>query len=485
MADSLRTQVASGIAWTTIARFLTQASRFVTSVFLARLLTPEDFGLVAMVFIFTSFAGMFMDMGIGEAIVQRRDLEADHVNSVFWLNLALGFLLAGVMFLLAPIMATFYRSPGLEAIAKVWSINMPLAMLGVVPGALLKRDLRFRQIAFIDIVTAIAGGIIGIGLAFQGFGVWSIVSQTLFVTIVAVALRWWLSRFKPALRFTSLALRDLWGFTRSIVSFNLLIYLAQNADSVTVGRVFGAAALGFYNRAYGLYALFFGQMFAIFGQVMVPALAKIQTEHTRVRQVFLRLTGLYALFMFPLLMGILVTADLLIVTVYGDQWTASVTALRLIMVAALFQAVSHPGHWVFVSQGKTRQLIQWGLAMALVEGAAYLVGAALGSIETVALAHAVVNVFLMVFTLRLIENAIGLRPIDILKNVAHVFVAAALMGAVVWVMRSLIPPGWLPWQQFLILVCAGAVIYVAIVSLFRIPSAFEAYQHVRMRFKHS
>lgn len=485
MADSLRTQVASGIAWTTIARFLTQASRFVTSVFLARLLTPEDFGLVAMVFIFTSFAGMFMDFGIGEAIVQRRDLSSDHVNSVFWLNLALGFLLAGVMFLLAPVMATFYRSPDLEAVSKVWSLNFIVAMLGVVPGALLKRELRFRQIAFIGIVTAVAGGIIGVGLAFQGFGVWSIVSQTLVFTIMTTALRWRLSRFKPALKFKLLALHDLWGFTSNIVGFNLLIYLAQNADSVTVGRVFGAAALGFYNRAYGLYMLVFGQVLDVFGLVTVPALAKIQTEHTRVRQVFLRLMGLFALVIFPLLIGILVTADVLIVTVYGNQWLASVTTLRLITVAGLFQVVSYPAHWVFVSQGKTRQLIQVGLAVALVEGAAYLVGAALGSIETVALAHAVVNVFLMVFTLRLIENAIGLKPIDILKNVALVFVAAALMGAAVWVMRSLIPPGWLPWQQFLILVCAGAVIYVAIVSLFRIPSAFEAYQHVRMRIKHS
>jgi PST family polysaccharide transporter len=225
--NNLRQRTLAGLGWTGAARLLGQILQLGTTVVLARLLSPKEYGLLAMVLVFTGFANYVADMGLGASIIQKRALSDRHLNSVFWLNAATGLVLTVTFALAAPLVARFYGEPQLRLLTVVISLNFFLGSLNVVQNALIDKALNFRIRFWIEIVSAFASGLAALVLAVNGWGVWSLVGQSLALTSIRVLMMWTQSSWRPALVFDLSALRELLRFSGHLTGFGIVFYWSE------------------------------------------------------------------------------------------------------------------------------------------------------------------------------------------------------------------------------------------------------------------
>lgn len=474
MAD-LRQRTLSALGWSGGAQLVNQAARFAIAIILARLLTPEEFGLVGMVYIFTGFAALFGDMGLGAALIQRPQVDSHHLNAVFWLNVMAGGILTAIFLLGAPLVASFYDEPVLAAITKVVAFQFLLTPLSIVQAAQLKRRMDFRALAFVETGAAVLSGGIGIGMALGGFGVWSLVAQSLAATAVAVAWVWRLSPWRPRLSFRWTHLKDLLGFGTNLLGFNVFNYWVRSADDLLIGRVVGAGALGVYTRAYALMLLPLTQISAVIGRVMFPALSSIQREQSRVKSIYLRAIRSIALITFPMMVGLLVVADEFVLALLGPQWAAVIPILRLFSLVGLVQSIGTTVGWIYQSQGRTDLMFRWGMAVGVVLLGSFAVGIRWGAMG-VATAYTVASVLVLPYPLFAIPaRLIDLSVREILLVLLPILACAMAMGLVVWLADVLMPPGSPDWMALLFQISLGAAVYGGLVHLLRL----EAYEDLR------
>src|SRR5215471_12208618 len=363
-ASSLRQKVTSGVLWSGGARIAQLAYQLGVSIVLARLLSPEDYGLIAMVMVFTGFAGMLADAGFNAALIQRKILNYAHQHTAFWASLSLAVAVSAITFLLAPTVATFFSSPATKLILRVLALNLVFSSIGIVPSALLQRQMRFRTIAKIETGALVISGAVGVSMAVLGAGVWSLVAQSLSNCFLIAVMRCWSCRWLPKAIFCRNALREIWSFTGHLYGFNLINYWARNADNLLVGKFFGPSALGAYNRAYALMLLPITQINGVFYQVVFSAFSSIQGDKDRIKMAFLRVVSIASLFAFPLVVGLLVVAEPFVLTFYGPKWRHAVPLIQILAPVGALQVFINLAGMLFASQGRTDLLLRWGSCMA-------------------------------------------------------------------------------------------------------------------------
>jgi len=314
----LRRRTLSGLNWSAVGQSFQQLAAFLFSIMLARILTPDDFGLIAMVLVFSGFATLLSELGLGAALVQRAELAHGHINAAFWANLVAGFVLALTFFVLAPVLASFYSHPALEAISRAVALLFIVSALGVVQGALLQREMSFRRMALVEIAATVIAGCVAVVLATSGFGVWSLVTQLLLAQTLRTTMLWWASSWRPTLTLDRTSLRELWGFSSHLMGFNVFNYWIRNLDNLLIGKFVGASDLGIYSRAYGLMLLPVSQLSRVTNRVMFPALSSIHTDIERSKSLYLKATRSIALVGFPTMVGLFVVAESFVLAGY-DQ----------------------------------------------------------------------------------------------------------------------------------------------------------------------
>ncbi len=470
MSEDLKSQVISGVAWNTIARVGQQIIQFIISIILARLLAPEDFGTVAMLVAFTSFLGLLADAGLGQAIVQKKDLGEKHLYSIFWLSVFMGLVLTILMFLSAPVLAAFYDNPVLVPLVRVWSLNFLIGTASAVPASLMQKRFEFNLLARVEITGYLLSGLVGIFLALTGWGLWALAAQALTNTILLASLRFYLSRFRTRFIFEVSALRDVFQFTIHLFSFNLVNYFSRNADTIIVGRVFGPFDLGNYNRAYGLMTMPIIQVINVISSVMFAVLSSIQDDKTRVKRIYLRAMGMITLIAFPIMVGMWVTAEPLILTLYGEHWSGVINLLRILAPVGILQSLHQPIGWLFVSQGKTDIMFRYGVFMAIIFVSSFVIGTLLGSVEAVAIAYAVANVVVWIPYVSAGGRLVGLTVIDVISAVQKHLISASIMGIVVWISDAWLLRSLPDWQRLLVMVPLGIVSYFVLI-MWILPSA--------------
>lgn len=472
---SLARRTISGLGWSLGAQVLKQGSQFLISVFLARLLAPQEFGLVAMVVVFSGFASLFNDLGFGPALVQRQEIEERHFCSVFWLNMVFGTALAGLMSGVSPLIAKFYREPRLIPIVILVGLCFPLSSLGLVQKAILTRKMDFRSLGLIDFGIATISGIIAIVLAERGFGVWSLVYQMLCLAILEVVGLWWVSSWRPRALFDRTAIRELLGFSSNLTGFSAINYWYRNGDNLLVGKFFGSVALGTYSRAYNLMLLPLSQITYVVSKVMFPTLSRLQDDQKRVKDIYLRSIALIALVTFPLMLGLLVVADHFILAIYGTAWAGVIPILRVFCILGLVQSISSTAGWIFQSQGRTDWMFWWGIICALVSVGAMILGVYLGSAMAVAACLTVVGILLMPPAFSISGELIGMTPLDIAHSTLSTLACATAMACSVWALGVFLPSSWSHWAYLSIEVLFGMAVYALLVHI----SQLAPYQELR------
>lgn len=340
--QSLKSKVAKGAVWTLMEKLSTQVVGFVVSMVLARLLTPNDYGTVAITGIFFAVAGALVDGGFSGALIQKKDADDLDFNSVFYLNLTLSVVAYIAMFSAAPWIASFYDTPELIAIIRVSAIGFLFSAVNAIQNAELMRKMLFNLSFRISIITCFTSATCGITLAFLGYGVWALVWSSLITGFVGVIARWFIISWRPRLMFSGARLRPLFAYGWKMALSGLLDSFFRELNGLLIGRFYSKADIAFVNKGRALPQLAMDQVDSTLGRVSFPALVLLQDDKLKLREAMRRMMRCSTFLVFPLMVGVAVCSWSFIRLLYGEKWTPAAPYMML----ACFSFALWPFHTI-------------------------------------------------------------------------------------------------------------------------------------------
>lgn len=336
MTPSLTHRAAHATWWSALEITARYGVQFVVMIVLARLLTPADFGLIAMLLVFTTFAALLVDAGFGTALVQRQQTTDNDETTVFLTSLCMAVVLAAILWMAAPAIAVFYSQPTLTPLTRLLLFVLPLSALAAVPDALLTQRLDFRARASAEIIASLCSGVLAVALAWQGFGVWSLAWQAIAAIGMRALLLWLFSGWRPRGRFDTSSFRGLFRFGGYMLMANLLNTFSIRLQSLLIGRMFDSRALGYYTLAQNTEQAPAQFMSGVLNRVGLPVLSTVADQPAKLIGA-LRLSLRVAIFVFvPCMVGIAVVAHSLIIVLYGSRWTPAASLLSVLAIAGMF-----------------------------------------------------------------------------------------------------------------------------------------------------
>ncbi|MBD5356425.1 MAG: lipopolysaccharide biosynthesis protein [Bacteroides sp.] len=339
MTESLKNKTIKGTLWSTLERFSVQGIQFIVMIIMARLLTPDDYGLIGMLTIFIALSQAFIDSGFSKALIRKLDRSEVDNSTVFYFNIAVGILLYLLLFLSAPLIAKFYNEPILTPLTRAMGLSLIFNSLVVVQRALLTINLDFKTQAKASFVGAIISGIIGIWMAYSNFGVWAIAWQQVSNLAVVTVMLWVLSHWKPIWVYSWKSFHELFGFGSKMLASGLLDTLYKNMYLIVIGKVFKAADLGYYTRAHQFTDFASSNITGIFQRVTYPVLCSIQEDDTRLADVYRRLLKTSAFIIFPLMTGLAAVAKPMILAFLTEKWLFSATLIQILCFSQMWYPV--------------------------------------------------------------------------------------------------------------------------------------------------
>jgi len=380
LIGDLKRRSIRGGAVTLTSQAIKFALQMGSTVVLARLLLPSDFGLIAMVTAITGFVTMFKDAGLSMATVQRNDITHDQISTLFWINVALSAAVMLVVGALAPAIAAFYSEPRLVWITLALAGTMLFGGFTVQHQALLQRQMRFKALAVVEIASMAGGIAFAITMALMGCRYWSLVGMVAGTALINALLVWVLCDWRPGLPRRHSGVRPMLGFGGNLTGAAFANYLSQNLDKILIGRLSTAALLGAYTKSYQLIMMPLRQLNAPVGQVAIPALSRMQTDGPRYRRAFLRMQRNMALLVGPLLGFLVPCADWIVMLVLGDQWAEAIPYFAILSGIAIVQAVLTPAAWLWTTQGRTGELFRWTIFDSVTTAVAVSIGITWGAL---------------------------------------------------------------------------------------------------------
>lgn len=378
------------------AQFLMQS---ISTVVLARLLDPAEFGMVAMVTAVTALASAFADLGLSEATIQRKEITHDQVSALFWINFAVGLGLMLATAALAPVLAKFYREPRLVNITLLLSVTFLIGGLRVQPDALLKRQMRFSSLAIRDMASYILAVPVAITMAWRGAGYWALVALPLTLNLTQMTLSWLMVKWRPGPLRRDAKVGSMVAFGGNVAASYLIFNVIRNADNVLIGWYWGAAPLGLYSRAYNLLMLPVRQLSIPAGSVAIPAFSKIQRDPERYARYYLRATSLIMWISASLFGFLFVAAEPVIVLILGDRWQEAAPVFQILALSALGQILLETIVWLLVSRGRSERLFKLLLIISPILIASFVIGLPFG-IKGVALSSSLVLLIILPWALK-------------------------------------------------------------------------------------
>lgn len=430
---------------------------------LARLLTPHDYGLVGMVVVVTGFIALFKNLGLSTAMIQKAELTHEQTSTLFWINLLASVAITLLTLGLAPLVAWFYAEPELTKITAAYAIGFVVSGLGSNHEALIKRQMRFGTLAGIEISSQVIGIVVAIVLAMRGAGVWALVfNQLAYFTSYSIGL-WLFCNWFPAAPRRNTGVRPMLAFGRDLTGYNVLNYFTRNLDNLLVGKFWGAQQLGFYSKAYQLLLLPLEQLGMPLDGIALTTLSRLNDSAVRYRQIFLRMLDKVAMFSMPLVAFMIVTSDWLVRIVLGAQWSQAAAIFAVLGLVGLFEPVANTMGWLMISQGRSRDVLHWGLVNSSITVASFLVGLRWGAFG-VAVAFSTIGAFIRIPLLFWFATRVGpVRASDIYKSMAVPLVAAAVVLGAIYGFRQA-----MELKPLVGVVCSAAIAMVGTAIVFLI-----------------
>ncbi|HUO24388.1 MAG TPA: lipopolysaccharide biosynthesis protein [Candidatus Aquilonibacter sp.] len=432
--DLKRTSVRGG-AVAVLAQVTSMALQLGTTFVLARLLAPSDYGLQSMVLTLTAFVSLFKDAGLSVASVQRESLTQQQISTLFWINIALGFLLMLLVAAMAPALVRFYREPRLFWITIASSTIFFINSLAIQHRALLDRAMRFATNAKIDIVCAVAGTAVAIVMAVMKFGYWALICQNITLPIVGALVAWIVMPWRPGRPRWTAEMRSMLHFGGTVTVNGVVVYVAYNTEKILLGRYWGAAPLGIYGRAYQLATLPVQQLINAVHGVAFPVLSRLQSEAERLRRVYLKSLSLVVSLTIPVVIGSALFAEEIVRVVLGPKWTDSVPVLRLLAPTVMALALMNPFSWFLKATGRVGRSLRIAFLICPAVILGVLVGLRKGP-AGVAMGYSVAMMLLLVPVIAWSKHNTGITARAYLDAVKRPLMAGLCGGAAGWLVQS-------------------------------------------------
>ena len=336
---NLKYKVFKGAIWSILEGWGRRIFTFFVFFLLARLLTPEDFGLIALATTFISFISIFNNQGFSVAIVQRKNLEPEHLNTAFWSNICLALLFVTLTLVCSGLIASFYQEPQLQPVINCLSIIFLINAFKEVQIGILKRQFNFKALAIRSLIVTFIGGSIGIVSALFGLGVWSLILQQLVGELLGTIILWQASDWRPSFSFSLIKLKELLSFSVNLLGIAILNFVTSNADNLLIGYFLGPVALGYYALAYRVYDLLFQLSYSTINSVLFSTFTSLQEDMTKLRSIFYKVIKLMSLSIFPISLCVSLFAAELVHLIFGEQWLDTIPLLRILSLAVIIQSL--------------------------------------------------------------------------------------------------------------------------------------------------
>lgn len=339
MPESLKKKTVKGVAWTSLDQVMTLGFSFIIGVILARLLSPSDYGMLAMIAVFNAIAMAFVNSGFGNALIRKPDLTEDDNTTAFSFNIVVAIVMVVVLWIIAPWVARFYDKQILTSLLRAEAFLLVISSLRIVQNTQLSRALNFKALMIINVASQIIAGVVAIVAAYRGFGVWALVIQHYVSGIIGLVILWILSPWRPRGRWNKESLRYLWGFGSKMLASGLLDKIYGNIYPIIIGKLFSAADLGQYTRANGYAAIPSTGLTGVLQQVTFPVLSQIQEDNERLRDSYRRMLRFSVFLVFPIMIGMAALAHPLVISLVTDKWAECIPYLQIICFSSMWYPV--------------------------------------------------------------------------------------------------------------------------------------------------
>ena len=426
----LKGAAVNGVAANLAAQLVLFVLRFGYQIAIARLLLPSDFGLVAMITPVIAFVQLFADLGLTQATIQMKEISQGQLSFLFWLNVVAGLLLSGLCVVGAPFVAQFYGDPRAAGVMVASGAMFALGGFFSQHFALLNRQMRFRSIAVVNVISFLVGSVCGIGSALMGYGYWAIVINQVGTSIAMLVLTWSVSRWVPGRPGPVAQFKPLLQFGGNLTGFNIVNFFSRSSANILLGRFAGEQPLGLYDRATKLMLVPFMQVCAPFSTVALPLLSRTHDQPELYRGAYRRMLETILLLVYPGLVFMVVNSHALAIVALGERWAGVAPVFAILGIDMFVAPIGSSTGWLFVSQGRTSEMRNWGIVTSTIFIACFVSGLPWGpqGVATGYVAAGLVEICLLLYVVTK-TGPIGRR--DILGLLAPFVFAAAVAFAVV------------------------------------------------------
>jgi O-antigen/teichoic acid export membrane protein len=436
---------------------------FIATLILARLLVPEQFGLVAYCTIIIQYLDIINSAGINSALIARKEKLEEATNAALAINLVMGVVSFGIAWLIAPLVAEFFHEEKITDLFRLLAFALPLDGLGLVPDALIQRNLRFRDKLIPDISRNIIKGLISIILALLGWGPLSLIWGQIAGSAIGVLLSWMLAGWRPSLKFDWQTTREMMSYGTHIIVVGFAGALRANVDYIVVGRILGAASLGLYTMAYRIPELAIRSLNDVVARILFPLLSRTQSNLDTLRAFYLNYIRYVSLFSFSIGLGLALTSNLFVDKFMSIKWEPAVIPMSLISIALAISSVGHAPGVLYKSINRP-EILSWTSVVKLPFIIALLIFCSRWGINGVAIGQIIFAVFSVALDSFIVSRVINLRFVEFLNALAPSVISSGVMALVVGLIRIIFEPaGWLGLG---IEVVGGVFVFIATLILF-------------------
>lgn len=458
MATSKRNKVASGFMWRLMERMGAQVVAFVVSIVLARILDPDVYGTIALIVVFTTIMQVFVDSGLGNALIQKKQADNLDFSTVFYFNIVFCLVLYGLMWVASPLIAEFYHDPSLVPYIRALSLTIVVSGIKNVQQAYVSRNMLFKKFFFSTLCGTIGAAVVGIAMALRGYGIWALIAQQLFNMIVDTTVLWITVPWRPTWAFSFERLRGLLSYGWKLLVSSLLDTGYNNLRQLLIGRIYTRSDLAYYNQGDKFPALIINNINASIDSVLLPAMSEDQDDKSRVRDMTRKSIMISTFLMSPLLIGMAACADTIVRLILTDKWVPCIPYMQIFCLTYLSYPIHTANLNAIKAMGRSDlflklEIIKKGLGLAVL-----LVFVRVGVME-LALSMLAFSILSMAINAwpnkQLLSYSIEDQVLDILTNLT----LALVMGVIVWAESALAIPMAL---KLVLQVVTGVVVYAAL-----------------------
>lgn len=463
-SSKFKQSIITGVLWKFAERMSAQIVSLAVTIILARLLMPEEYGAVSLVTIFITLANVFVTDGFGAALIQKKEADQLDFSTVFYFGLAFSSVLYMILFLMAPLIAKFYNLPILTPVLRVLAIKIPISAINSVQQAYVSRNMLFKKFFYATFIGTSISAVIGIFMAYRGFGVWALVFQYLSNTIIdtivlCIAVKW-----MPSLVFSMERLKELFSYGWKILTQSLMVTLYGNLRSLVIGKVYTSADLAFYTKGSYYPNLIVANVDTAMSSALFPAMSKEQASTERVKNIARKATQLSSFLLCPLLIGFMVCAESFVIILLTEKWLPIIPYLRIICIGLLLRPAQTACVQSIKAVGRSDVLLKFDIPIRIFGILMILISVRLGVIY-IAISEILVAIFGLVLYSRASKMLLQYKYTELLSDFVYNIVQSVLMGIVVYAIQFVVSAPAI--IVLIVQIVVGIVSYIALSFVLR------------------